>query len=92
MAEATTSGNSPEARFVAGPISASVFVNVVKRGDGSTFQVRRTVLQKSYRDPSTGDFRNTQSLDVNDLPRAILALGKAYEFCLTALQSGNEAE
>ena len=82
--EHNAEGNRPEVRFQFGSISSSTFVNTVERNDGSTFEVRRTVLQKVYRDPTTGDFRNTNSLDVNDLPKAILALQKAYEHCLAA--------
>ncbi len=84
--------NAPKARFQLGSVSASVFVNTVTRGDGSTFQVHRTVLQKVYRDPKSGEFCTTRSLDVNDLPRAILALEKAFEFCITTSHSKLEDE
>jgi predicted patatin/cPLA2 family phospholipase len=90
--EQNAEGNRPEVRFQFGNVSSSIFVNTAQRNDGTTFQVRRTVLQKAYRDPSTGDFRNTQSLDVNDLPRAILALQKAFEHCLSVDRQEGSAE
>ena len=92
VGEHNAEGNRPEVRFQFGSISSSTFVNTVERNDGTTFQVRRTVLQKVYRDPTTGDFRNTNSLDMNDLPKAILALQKAYEHCLVAQQAEGNAE
>ena len=90
--EQNAEGNRPEVRFQFGSVSSSTFVNTAQRNDGATFQVRRTVLQKAYRDPSTGEFRNTSSLDVNDLPKAIVALQKAYEHCLSADRQEGNAE
>lgn len=85
-------GNRPVVRFQFGNVSSATFVNTAQRNDGTTFQVRRTVLQKVYRDPSTGEFRNTQSLDANDLPKAILALQKAFEHCLSVDRQEGSAE
>ena len=42
--------NRPEARFSFGGCSASVFVNEAKRTDGSSFVVRKVVLQRTYVD------------------------------------------
>lgn len=85
--EQNAEGNRPEVRFQFGNVSCSTFVNTVERNDGSKFQVRRAVLQKAYRDSNTGEFRNTNSLDVVDVPKAILALQKTYEHCLTVQQT-----
>jgi hypothetical protein len=90
--EHNAEGNRPEVRYMFQNITCSIFLNTVERNDGSKFQVRRTVLQKAYRDPSTGEYRNTQSLDVNDLPKAILALQKAFEHCLSADRQEGNAE
>jgi hypothetical protein len=77
--------NPPEVRIAFGGVSASVFLNEVRRADGSTFNVRKTVLQRTYVD-AHGNYQTTASLDVHDLPKAILALSKAYEHCLSARQ------
>lgn len=77
------SKRQPEARFQAGGVSAAVFVNEGKRTDGSTFTVRRTVLQRTYLDAG-GQYQTTSSLDANDLPRAILVLMRAFAHCVDA--------
>ena len=79
----------PEQRFQAGGVSAAVFVNEVTRADGSVFMARKTVLQRTYVD-GEGNYQSTTSLDVNDLPRAILVLQQAFEHC-SGLRSGIEA-
>ena len=90
--EQNAEGHRPEVRFQFGSVTCATFLNTAQRNDGTTFQVRRTVLQKAYRDPISGEFRNTASLDVNDLPKAILALQKAYEHCLAADRQEGSAE
>lgn len=81
--QAASSISEPEARFRLGGVSASVFVNDATRSDGSTFQTRRVSLQRTFVD-SSGAFQTTHTLDVRDLPKAMLALMRAYEHCLTA--------
>jgi hypothetical protein len=74
------SKRQPEARFQAGGVSASVFLNESKRSDGTTFLTRRTIVQRTYVDGG-GQYQSTSSLDVNDLPRAIFVLMQAYAHC-----------
>jgi hypothetical protein len=71
---------SPEARFQAGSVTASVFLNEARRADQTTFTTRKTVVQKTYVD-GEGKYQSTASLDVNDLPRAILVLSQAFAYC-----------
>ena len=75
--------NKPEIRFQFGAVSASVFANDAKRGDGTTFQSRKTVLQVTYRDDQ-GNFKTASGVGVNDLPKAIAVLVQAYLHCLAA--------
>jgi hypothetical protein len=83
--------NRPEMRWQIGSISISVFQNEVRKPNGETFPVRKVVLQKTYRDES-GNYRNTNSLDVQEIPKAILALEKAYEHCVMAPRRSDEEE
>ena len=87
----SNSNRPPEERFQAGGVSASVFVNEVKRADGSVFVARKTVLQRTYVD-GDGNYQSTSSLDVNDLPRAILVLTKAFEHCSGLGRSAETAD
>ncbi len=76
----------PEITFRHGPCSASVFENEYRRGDES-FSVRTVSFQRSYLDKE-GNWQRTNSLKVNDIPKAVLVLNKAYEF----LTSNGQAE
>ena len=76
----------PEITFRHGPCSASIFENEYTRG-GESFTVRTVSFQRSYLDKE-GTWQRTNSLKVNDIPKAVLVLNKAYEF----LTSTNQAE
>ena len=77
----------PEITFRHGLCSASVFMNEYARED-ETFQIRNVSFQRRYRD-NEGEWKTSGSLRVNDIPKAVLVLNKAYEF-LTS--NGNAAE
>ena len=68
----------PEITFRHGGCSASVFLNEHSRGDES-FKVQSVAFQRAYRDKG-GEWQHTSSLNVNDIPKAVLVLNKAYEF------------
>lgn len=68
----------PEITFRHGLCSASIFEQEFKRGEES-FTVRTVSFQRSYLDKE-GNWQTTNSLKVNDIPKAILTLQKAYEF------------
>lgn len=77
----------PEITFRHGPCSASVFENEYERAE-EKFTVRRVSFQRRYRDKN-GDWQSTQVLRVDDIPKAILVLNRAYEF-LTSNGCGTE--
>ena len=79
----------PEITFRHGPCSASVFENEYQRGE-DTFTIRTVSFQKRYRDKD-GNWQTTASLKVEDIPKAVLVLNKAYEF-LTANGCSEEQE
>ncbi len=76
----------PEITFRHGLCSTSIFENEYKRGEES-FTVRTVSFQRSYLDKE-GNWQRTNSLNVNDIPKAVLVLNKAYEF----LTSNSQAE
>ena len=78
----------PEITFRHGPCSASIFENEYTRG-GESFTVRKVSFQRSYLDKE-GTWQTTNSLRVNDIPKAVLVLNKAYEFLTSTGQA--EAE
>ncbi|NQV09286.1 hypothetical protein HQ529_05540 [Candidatus Woesearchaeota archaeon] len=68
----------PEKRFTTGAISAAVWVNEGKTKTGEPTEFRTISLQRRYKDKND-EWQSTNSLRVNDLPKASLVLNKAYE-------------
>jgi hypothetical protein len=66
-------------RFKFGACEASVFENEIDTRDGRRVKLRNAVLQKRYKDRN-GEWASTNSFDVNDIPKALLALNDAYRF------------
>ncbi len=69
-------GKRPEMKFRAGAVSATIWRNETEKGSYASVQ-----LERSYKD---GDdkWKNTGSLRLNDLPKAVLVLNKTYEYLL----------
>lgn len=68
----------PEITFRHGLCSASIFEQEFERG-AEKITVRTVSFQRSYLDKD-GNWQTTNSLKVNDIPKAVLVLNKAYEF------------
>jgi hypothetical protein len=73
------SGNLPEKKFCAGAISATVWKNTGKSKAGEEVEFRTVGLDRRYKDKND-EWQSTNSLRVNDLPKAVTALNKAYEY------------
>ena len=69
--------NKPEHVFKVGPVRASVFHNQIVH-NGKSVILPKVVIEVRYKDKN-GEWKGTNSLSVNDLPKAILALQQAYE-------------
>jgi len=80
--------SQPEITFRHGSCCASVFENEYERG-GRTFTMRSVVFQRRYIDRD-GEWQTTSSLKVNDIPKAIITLQKAYEFLTSNAQCDEE--
>jgi hypothetical protein len=70
--------NKPEIVFKVGAVRAAVFRNIIQK-NGQSIQLPKVVLEVRYKD-KTGKWQGTHSLSINDLPKAILALQKTYEY------------
>ena len=68
----------PEKKFKVGACEAAIFENEIRRNGGSA-RVKKVNIQKRYR-ASDDTWKSTYSLDVNDVPKMVLALTKAYEY------------
>ena len=75
-------GKRPEKEFTSGTIRATVWNNEALSRDGKPISYRTVSFERSYKDKD-GDWKTTSALRINDIPRATLVLGKAYEFLAT---------
>jgi len=69
--------SKPETVFKIGAVRASVFQNTIQK-DGQSIQLPKVVIEVRYKDKS-GQWQGTNTLSINDIPKAILALQKAFE-------------
>jgi len=96
MKTVENAGNQPEKKFSTGVISATVWKNsTTSKKDGSPVEYRTITLQRRYADKD-GTWKSTNSLRINDLPKASLVLNKAYEYLVMKEQdaphSGDNVE
>ena len=80
----------PEKKFQAGGIEASIFENEVQQ-NGKPIKIKKVAFQKRYKS-SDGSWKSTGSLDINDLPKEILVLSKAYEYVALSPESQNKID
>ena len=72
--------SKPQTVFKVGAVRASIFQNIIQR-DGQSIQLPKVVIEVRYKDKA-GQWQGTNSLSLNDLPKAILALQKAFEYLM----------
>jgi hypothetical protein len=72
-------GNAPEKKFRAGAVSATVWLNKGTKITGEESEYRTISIERSYTD-KTGNWQKTNSMRVNDLPKATAVLQKAFEY------------
>ena len=77
------SNNKPEEKFRVGAVSVAVWRRLKKSRSGELFESRSASLDRRYQN-AAGEWASTSSLDVNDIPKAILALQKAYDYLLAS--------
>ncbi len=80
----------PEKKFQAGGIEASIFENETSQ-NGKPIKIKKVAFQKRYKS-SDGSWKSTSSLDINDLPKAILVLSKAYEYLALSPESRDKID
>ena len=78
--------NKPEIVFKIGAVRAAVFRNIIEK-NGQSIPLPKVVIEVRYKD-KTGQWQGTNSLSINDLPKAILALQKAFEYLMEKKDPG----
>jgi len=70
----------PIQKFKAGGVNAAIWSNEADI-NGEKIDIKSITLQRAYKDKA-GEWKNTSSLKATDLPKAMVVLGKAYEFLM----------
>ncbi len=71
--------NKPERSFRAGSVCVSVWNNEKTDPKGKTKEFKTVTFERSYKDKDD-EWQKTNSFGINDIPKAITALGRAYEY------------
>ncbi len=80
MDTANTGKSMPEKKFSTGAISATIWKNNgTSKKTGESVEFRTIQIDRRYTDKE-GNWQSTNSLRLNDLPKASLVLQKAYEY------------
>ena len=77
----------PEKSFKCGGCEAAVFENEIVKA-GKRLSIKKVSFQKRYKSVD-GEWKSTNSLDTNEIPKAILVLTKAYDYVCTG---GDDAD
>lgn len=79
--------NIPEKKFSTGAVNATIWQNQGKGKGGEIVGYHTVSLQRRYKDRN-GAWQSTNSLRVNDLPKASLVLQKSYEYIVLRENNG----
>lgn len=82
-------GNKPTARFRAGGISVALWTNTMKTNDHGQVETLSATLDRRYKDRD-GNWKSSSSFRLNDLPKVMYVLTKAYDFMVTQGQPDSE--
>jgi hypothetical protein len=90
--ETETLGKSmPEKKFSTGAISATIWKNNgTSKKTGESVEFRTIQIDRRYKDKE-GNWQSTNSLRLNDLPKASLVLQKAYEYLVLKGQDSKDS-
>jgi len=87
-----TGKHMPEKKFSTGAISATIWKNNGKsKKTGEPVEFRTIQIDRRYADKE-GNWQSTNSLRLNDLPKASLVLQKAYEYLVLKGQDSASSE
>ena len=79
----------PEKKFIAGSVSACLWKNAITDKNNGMSGYYTISLQRNYKDKN-GNWQNSGSMRVNDLPKATLVLSRAYEYLVLKEKQENE--
>ena len=74
--------NKPTKKFQAGGVTAALWKNTMTLRDGSQIETLSVSLDRRFKN-SSGEWQNSSSFGMNDAPKALVVLSKAYEYMVS---------
>ena len=71
--------NKPVKKFQAGGVSAAIWQNRTTLKSGTEIETLSVSIDRRYKDKD-GEWKNSSSLKLNDVPKAVMVLSKAYDY------------
>ena len=81
--------SKPDKEYRAGAVRVAVWTNQRQAANGQAFDSQKVQLERTYKDLQ-GNFKTTHTLELNDVPKAILALEKVYEHLVLKADKNDE--
>lgn len=81
----------PEVKFSTGAIQVTVWNNEAQSKTGEKTEYKSVSFGRRYKDKN-GEWKSTNSLRINDLPKAVVLLNKAFEYLVLKNQDSIEEE
>ena len=81
----------PEETFRVGAIQASVFKNA-RKVKGKDVELYSVSFQKRYKEKDSDNWKSTNSLNPNDIPKAMLVLLQAFSYVSEKQGQSNDDE
>lgn len=72
-------GQGPLKSFRSGAIQVTIWENETLTHEGQLIATKSVSFERRYKDKN-GEWKSTNSLKANDIPKATLLLSKAYEY------------
>lgn len=86
-----TSTSRPTAKYQAGGVGGAIWKNLTTLRNGQQIETLSVTLDRRYKDKS-GEWKSASSFGLNDIPKAVLVLLKAYDFIVAANSSGSAGD
>lgn len=71
----------PLKKFIAGSVSATLWRNKTKTAQGGEIEYTTVQIDRRYKDKDN-TWKSTNNMRLNDVPKAVMVLQKAYEFLI----------
>jgi hypothetical protein len=84
-------GQGPLKSLRSGAIQVTIWENENLNAEGQVMAYKTVSFERRYKDKN-GEWKSTNSLRANDLPKAVLLLNKAYEYLVLTGEDGGDSD